>query len=70
MTNAEREEYGRLHWMPAVRLWAMGYSAQMISEVMGFKNVRSFTTRKNQLRHKHPEWFPARVGNFVPVDRR
>lgn len=67
MTNEERQEMGRLHWMPAVRLWGMGFSAEMIAEVMGYKNVQSFITKKNQLRKKYPDWFPPRQPGFVPV---
>ena len=68
MTNDERKELGQLHWKPAVRLWEMGYSAEMISKVMGYKTVHSFITKKNQLRKKYPDWFLARKPGFVSVD--
>lgn len=68
MTNEERKEAGKLHWMPAVRLWEMDYSTKMIAKVMGYKNVRSFIAKKNQLRKKYPDWFPPRQPGFVSVD--
>jgi len=67
MTNDQRKELGKLHWMPAVRLWDMGFSAEMISKVMGYKNVKSFITKKNQLRKKYPDWFTARQPGFTTV---
>jgi len=67
MSNEQREEVGRLHWLAAVNLWKMGYSAEMIAQVYGYKDAKNFLVKKNQLKKTHPDWFPARPSGFTPL---
>ena len=67
MTNEDRQEAGRLHWLPAVNMWAMGCSVKLIQKAYGYKTEGSFMTKKNRLKKKHPDWFPPRPLGFMPL---
>ena len=68
MTNADRQEAGRLHWETPARMWDDGVSAKRIAKWMGYKTIESWRTRKNQIRKKYPDWFSPRPQGFVPID--
>ena len=67
MTNEQRAKCGKLHWTPAINAWRMGISIEVISKIMGYKTPNSLKTKIQQLRRKHPDWFPVRPRGFKPL---